>query len=433
MTAWWANHRTACAQQLRALDAPGVALLAGLGFALVWPGIACLCLVSSADSPMAAWPALLFGVASTATLLLLTDRPWVNLLIVLPLVLFQPVEWYAVHTYHSQVSPAMFAVFLLTNANEAAGYLADRWLVVAAGTSICLLSVAALWWVLWSRRVTLPLRLRLTVLVPLLLAAGGAAVWRAGGPDGLRIEAAAAPFSGSAVRFVQMLAQRGEVRQRAGFRHGAVATRRDEAQLIILIIGESLRAGNLTINGYPRPTTPRLAARAGLITLPDAVACSHLTNLALPPALTGVQADEHGLMNQRSSLVAACGEAGFATWWLSNQAPTGRWDELVASYAHEADVVRWMNPAPLVSEWGTVRAYDDKLLDATTGVLAHLPAKALVVLHTLGSHERYELRYSPEQAVFQPAATAGAGESYRERPELMVNAYGRRPASAART
>jgi heptose-I-phosphate ethanolaminephosphotransferase len=128
-------------------------------------------------------------------------------------------------------------------------------------------------------------------------------------------------------------------------------------------------------------------------------------------------------MLRRTSLVAACREAGLATRWLSNQAPTGRWDELVASYAHEADAVQWMNPAPLISEWGRVTVYDDKLLAAAAETIDGLPERALVVLHMQGSHMRYELRYRPEEAVFQPAAQPGSGEDYRAEPERMRNAY----------
>lgn len=427
MPGWWGAHWRACGEQVRRLDRPAMGLFALLLAALMWPGLVCMALVSGDDSPMAAWPALLFGLATTAALLLLTARLWLNLLLVLPLLLFQPVEWYAVHTVHSQVSPAMFAVFFLTNIGEASDFLADRWPMMAAAGAGGLLALGGLWWTMWRRRVVVPLRLRLTLLVPLLLAASSVAVWQAGSADGIRIQAAAAPFTGSAVRFGQMLQQRAEVgrlaAQRAAYRHDAVATRQDADQLVILVIGESLRADRLGINGCPRQTTPRLAARDGLITLADVAACSHLTNLALPPALTGIQADDHALMHRRSSLVAACREAGFATCWLSNQAPTGRWDELVASYAGEADSMRWMNPAPLVSEWGSYRAYDDKLLGPAEEAIARLPGRALIVLHTLGSHLRYELRYPPEQAVFQPATEPGAGESYRDHPERMRNAY----------
>ncbi len=415
------------ADQLRGLDRCGAVVLAMVAVLLLWPGIACLWLVSSADSPMAGWPALLVGAATTSALLLLTSRVWVNLLLVLPLVLFQPVEWYAVHTYHSQVSPAMFAVFLLTNASEAADYVTGRGPLMVSAAITSGLAMAVVWWFFWRRRMSVPLRLRLTLVVPLLLIACVVAVCQAGGVDGVRIHATAAPFTGSALRFVQMLSQRAEVerfaKNRSDFRHGAVSLRHDEPQLVILILGESLRAGNLQINGYRRPTTPRLAAREGLITFTHVSSCSHLTNLALPPALTGVQADDHPRMNRQSSLVAACKEAGFATWWLSNQAPTGRWDELVASYAREADTVRWLNPAPLISEWGTVRAYDDQLLKPTADILRNLPDKALIVLHLIGSHLRYELRYPPGSEVFFPSATAGAGENYHDHPELMRNAY----------
>lgn len=383
-------------------------------------------LADATDSPMAGWRALLCGIAMATALLLLTRRLWLNVAVCLPLLLFQPVEWYAVHTYHSQVSPAMFAVFLLTNVGEASDFLAHLWPLILGLYAAWIAVLAGVIWSLRRWRSELPLALRLAIAGPLLVAAVASAV-AADGPAGIRIHAAAAPFAGSAIRCGQMLFQRGEVErlaaQRAGFSHAAASVREGERQLVILVIGESLRWGNLQINGYGRGTTPRLSARDGVLSLGDVAACSHLTTLALPPALTGCSPDDHDGMLRRTSLVAACREAGFATRWLSNQAPTGRWDELVASYAHEAEAVRWMNPAPLVSEWGRVQVYDDKLVDALAAELVGLPDRALIVLHMQGSHMRYELRYRPEEAVFHPAAPQGAGVDYRQQPELMRNAY----------
>jgi glucan phosphoethanolaminetransferase (alkaline phosphatase superfamily) len=88
------------------------------------------------------------------------------------------------------------------------------------------------------------------------------------------------------------------------------------------------------------------------------------------------------------SLVAAFGEAGYRTAWMSTQGSSGFWDTAVAFYARDAQLVRYLNP--------TAAAYrgnhDDVLLQPLQDFVRG-GGPAMVVLHTLGSHFDYSQRY----------------------------------------
>lgn len=402
----------------------GLILLGILVLLLLWPGIYQFCIQTSITTTMAGWRALLFGVILTTLALCLTRRVWLNILILLPLLLFQPVEWYAVTTYDSQITPAMFAVFFLSNIRETTEFLAGKWLILGLILSVWISILSFFVWYFYRSEFFVSLRLRLALLGLLLLLLPVACLT----PVGFRcpLETLSdTPFVGSALRFSDMMLESRQVERlrtdRLQYRHEAKSLRPDENQLIIVILGESVRAGNFQQYGSPRPTTPRLMARSGITVLSDVAACSNLTTLAVPPALTGFTPGDATSMNRTSSVVAALHEAGFHTAWFSNQSPTGRWDELVASYAGEADEVHWMNAAPIVSEWGQAYDYDDSLITSAQKCVARSATKTAIFLHMQGSHIRYEKRCRERHRVFQP--DAGPKDDYRTKPDRLRNSY----------
>ncbi|MBF0488939.1 MAG: DUF1705 domain-containing protein, partial [Nitrospirae bacterium] len=55
-----------------------------------------------------------------------------------------------------------------------------------------------------------------------------------------------------------------------------------EREIFILIIGEASRAGNYSINGYSRTTTPNLSATSNLVSFPNVCAPATVTRMSLP-------------------------------------------------------------------------------------------------------------------------------------------------------
>lgn len=77
----------------------------------------------------------------------------------------------------------------------------------------------------------------------------------------------------------------------------------DDGVVCILHIGESMRADHLSINGYGRDTTPKLAALDGLISYSNCIAAAPMTDRAMMTILTNARRDY--LTEQRKEYLAS--------------------------------------------------------------------------------------------------------------------------------
>ncbi len=189
----------------------------------------------------------------------------------------------------------------------------------------------------------------------------------------------------------------------------------DSAEVYVLVIGETARAENFGLYGYDRDTTPRLSARQGLIAYTDAYTQSNTTHKSVPMLLSAASADDYDRIYSEKGIIAAFREAGFKTVFLSNQRPNHSFIDLLGS---EAETCRFLkeelgagaNPpdADLIDETA-------RLLDATDGT-----GKTLIVLHTYGSHFRYNERYPHSSARYLPDDASEVTAANRDN---LVNAY----------
>ncbi len=213
---------------------------------------------------------------------------------------------------------------------------------------------------------------------------------------------------------------RGQWRQEAA----GVALPQDlpKKQTHVLVIDESLTALNMQVCGYPRPTTPEMAKRAGSL----AVFCRAYS--PYPSTVDSVKAMlTNGVPGQVpvAGLLERAGAAGFKVFWLSNQ------DDLLLSalFAEGADVSVLNNKRSGRSS----SALDEELLPHFQTALADPAQKKLIILHFIGAHPNYAARYPASaarfpndtagaQAVARQLADAGAGMMVRQRRDEYDNA-----------
>ena len=170
---------------------------------------------------------------------------------------------------------------------------------------------------------------------------------------------------------------------------------------VVLVIGESASAKRWGLLGYGRDTTPRLAKVSGLVAFSDVVALSTATRTAVPGVLARRPIlDPSGRPNANAepSLVKAFAEAGYQTHWLSNQSPLGQHDTSISVYAKEAADLRFLNPATYQHR----TSYDENLLPPLHAILSK-PGAHFIVLHLLGSHFDYGMRYPSAYDFFKPS------------------------------
>ena len=169
-------------------------------------------------------------------------------------------------------------------------------------------------------------------------------------------------------------------------------------EIVILVIGESSTISRWSLFGYKNLTNPKLQSINNIIGYDNVVSVSLATRSAVPSAIAQqpiLLPTGHINKYAEPSLVQAYKEAGYKTYWLSNQSPFGKFDSSIAIHAREAEFVHFLNP----STYETRGSLDEILLKPLQNLIDN-PGRKLVILHTLGSHFDYSLRYSDNFNVF---------------------------------
>jgi heptose-I-phosphate ethanolaminephosphotransferase len=175
---------------------------------------------------------------------------------------------------------------------------------------------------------------------------------------------------------------------------GDVSAGENSPKILVIGIGESLRAANLSIYGYSRETTPRLSRRSSELDIyTHAYSAGTNTWNSLPASLTlfGARPDFG------KSILRLAEDAGYKTYWLSNQTRFSTYDFSVSSIADQAGHVYF------VSDEFEDDMHDEVLVPKLAEILraaADDDNRHLVVLHFMGSHLRFHERYPESFAKF---------------------------------
>jgi glucan phosphoethanolaminetransferase (alkaline phosphatase superfamily) len=171
-------------------------------------------------------------------------------------------------------------------------------------------------------------------------------------------------------------------------------------QVVVVVIGESSRYDRWSLNGYKRDTNPLLKKESNLVSFSDMITSVSATRLSVPVIMSRKPATESLKAGfAEKSFISAFKEAGFKTWWISNQMSFGKFDTPVSVFAKEADVTQFMNLGGFTSS----SSVDQILLDPLKMALADSSGKKLIVLHSLGNHWNYSHRYTREFDKWQPS------------------------------
>lgn len=167
--------------------------------------------------------------------------------------------------------------------------------------------------------------------------------------------------------------------------------------LHVLVLGESHCRDRMQVYGYGRKNTPKLVemqSKAQALIFDKAYASFPQTVPALAYALTEQNQYQHKDLEDAYSLLELANISGYETYWLSNQRKYGIYETPTSVIFSAADHEEWIN--------GTSRMqgffYDDELLNRLPD-LSHKD-KVLVVLHLMGSHQKYSDRSPDEFKIF---------------------------------
>ncbi len=182
-------------------------------------------------------------------------------------------------------------------------------------------------------------------------------------------------------------------------------------RLVIMVLGETARADNLSLNGYKRKTNPLLEERE-VYSFRSVSACATETAQSVPCIFSALPRANFSVAaaNNQDNLLDVLSSAGVNVLWRDNNS-----DSKKVALRVPFEDYRYPDMNPACEE----ECRDKGLLD---GLGEHVSGDTLIVLHQMGSHgPAYYKRYPAEFEVFKP--TCKTSEMSQCSRESIVNAY----------
>ncbi|MBQ3203803.1 MAG: lipid A phosphoethanolamine transferase [Alistipes sp.] len=181
-----------------------------------------------------------------------------------------------------------------------------------------------------------------------------------------------------------------------------------QREVYVLFIGEASRADSWSLYGAERQTNPLLSQVDDLCLFSGVTTQSNTTHKSVPMILSSVHTSEHDELYRRKGIIALFKEAGFDTYFISNQSPQGA---MIDKLALEADTVEYLADPRM----------DMQLVDRMNDIISTSPSMRLfIVLHAYGSHFSYHQRYPREFARYMPDDDVAIT---RQNIEMIRNSY----------
>ena len=193
-------------------------------------------------------------------------------------------------------------------------------------------------------------------------------------------------------------------------------------EVYVMVVGETARAHNFSLYGYPRNTNPLLSKTPGIKAFPNVTTQSNTTHKSVPMLLSAASAEDFERLFHEKGILAAFKEAGFHTVFISNQLPNHSFIDFLGEQADEHYFLK-------KEDASQGNHYDEDLLQKLDEILPLADAsssahyryrKLFVVLHSYGSHFNYQERYPRSFAYFKPDSRS---EAMPENRRDLLNAY----------
>lgn len=205
--------------------------------------------------------------------------------------------------------------------------------------------------------------------------------------------------------------------QRLPLEHDATAAPHEgqKPALLVIVVGETVRAANWGLNGYARQTTPQLAQR-DVINYPNVSSCGTSTAVSVPCMFSPLGHDDYdeGYISSHESLLDVLQNAGLKVLWLDNQSGCkGVCDGVASSSIAPGDY-------PSLCQDG--RCFDAVLTEELKRYVAQSNGDTVIVLHQMGNHgPSYYQRYPEAFRHFTP--TCDSADLSQCSRQQIVNSY----------
>lgn len=185
----------------------------------------------------------------------------------------------------------------------------------------------------------------------------------------------------------------------------------------VIVVGETARAQNFSLNAYARDTNPRLAREPGLINFSHVSSCGTATAVSLPCVFSALDRDHYDGAKaiRQEGLLDVMSHAGLRVLWRDNNSGCKGTCDRVAT----TDV---SVPTPGDPLCAGDECYDERLLAGLPELIRNSDRDLVIVLHQKGSHgPAYARRVPAGFGKFGPVCETS--EFQKCERQTIVNAY----------
>ncbi len=167
----------------------------------------------------------------------------------------------------------------------------------------------------------------------------------------------------------------------------------DLSATLVLVIGESTNRQHMSLYGYTRKSTPNLDAIQNELTVFDNVVSSLPATIeSLQQVLTFADQQNPDLFLTKPSLMNMMKQAGYKTFWITNQQTMSKRNTMLTNFSKQMDVQHYMNH----SRNQNTREYDSNVFKPFDEALKDEAKRKFIIVHLLGTHMKYKYRFPPE-------------------------------------
>lgn len=185
----------------------------------------------------------------------------------------------------------------------------------------------------------------------------------------------------------------------------------------VIVVGETARAANFSLNGYARQTNPRLAREEGLINFARVESCGTATAVSVPCVFSALPREHYdeSVAKHQEGLLDVLSHAGFRVLWRDNNSGC-------KGVCERVEFVDVATPAPGKPHCAGSECYDEGLLEGLPELIRRPGKDLVIVLHQKGSHgPEYARRYPAGFGRFGPVCRTSEFESCTR--DSIVAAY----------
>ncbi|MGN5189432.1 phosphoethanolamine transferase [Aeromonas veronii] len=195
-----------------------------------------------------------------------------------------------------------------------------------------------------------------------------------------------------------------------------VVARGSKPTLMFLVVGETARSQNYSLNGYGKATNSFTAKEQGVVSFRDVHSCGTATAVSVPCMFSNLtrRGYDDQLASSRDGLLDVLQHAGVSVLWKENDGGC----KGVCRNVPTIEILPKSYPALCQGE----SCYDEVLLEGLDQQIAGMKGNKLVAFHLMGSHgPTYFRRYPASERAFMPDCPRSDIENCSN--EELVNTY----------